>query len=66
MDFLCENPIRKGKIHTLYGFYLCTQFSSMLLKFLAIGKARFNAKKKSGQLKNRNYYCIITKIESFK
>ena len=25
--FLGENPIRKGKIHTTYGFFLCTQFS---------------------------------------
>ena len=31
--FLGENAIRKGKIHTSYGFSLCTQFSSMLLKF---------------------------------
>ena len=30
--FLGENPIRKGKIPTSYGFFLCTQFSP-LLKF---------------------------------
>jgi|TARA_Y100000310_G_scaffold57261_1_gene52468 hypothetical protein len=28
--FLDEKPIRKRKIHTLYGFFLCTQFSSLL------------------------------------
>jgi len=32
--FLGENPIRKGKIPTTYGFFLCTQFSPKLLEFL--------------------------------
>src|SRR3989344_7059045 len=36
--FLGENPIRKGKIPTSYGFFLCTQFSPLLKFFKEISK----------------------------
>jgi len=42
--FLCENPIRKGKIHTAYGFCLCTQFSSTS-KLLNIQRQNFIGRK---------------------
>ncbi len=32
--FVCQNPIRKGKIHTVYGFFLCTQFAIIVVGLL--------------------------------
>src|SRR3989344_3540076 len=60
--FLGENPIRKGKIHTSYGFYLCTQFSPKLLEFLPKGYLRETEGLKCGKNRNESFIFVLPSI----